>query len=95
MGHLLIMMMIMMTMMVLMMMMVTAMMTLGTVLCCRCSCLAKRRGPRARLRASPGEGDDDGSDDRGGGDLDEDDGHNGGDKDESDDGLRRRLWSQV
>ena len=52
-------------------------------------------GPRARLRASPGEGDDDGSDDRGGGDLDEDDGHNGGDKDESDYGRRRRLWWQV
>ena len=52
-------------------------------------------GPRARLRASPDEGDDDGSDDRDRGDLEEDDGHNGGDTDESDDGRRGRLWSKV
>ena len=42
-------------------------------------------GPRARLRASPDEGDVDEWGDRDGGDLEEDDGHNGDDTDESDD----------
>ena len=42
-------------------------------------------GPRARLRALPDEGDDDGGDDReGGDDVDEGDDRDGGDLDEDD-----------